>query len=431
MHISFLKGEASYFSFFGIFHCFNSASAKKHFQNQGKYILGSLAFLFFHVFSYAQQYHTSSNAVSIDNESNATTGWTSPGATITSDATSPYNGSYALRVEATGTSDSSRRFEYTFTATVGQVFDVSIWAKAGSQSVDPAFAAWEGVSGFTNPTVINSGTTWTEYTFTVTATATSVVVRAYTGSGSQGATGDVLFIDAVSIVAQDSEVPTAPTLTSSGQTDTTVDLSWSGATDNVGVTGYKIYKDGTLEAPLGNVSTYQVTGLSPNTSYNFTITALDVAGNESSPSTAVPLTTNASSSGSSVWSESSGVASYTGEVAVGTSAVPNGYKLAVEGKIRSREVRVDQDNWADYVFKSDYPLLSLDEVQQYINDYGHLPNIPSAKEVKRSGLQLGEMNKLLLEKIEELTLHLIEQQQQLQKQQLEIEALQELLNKEK
>lgn len=429
MHISFLKGEASYFSFFGIFHCFNSFNCKKHFQNQGKYILGSLVFLFFHSLINAQQIHTQSNAVSISSETSATEGWIGS-ATISSDTTDPLDGNYSLKIVATSLSPDNRRASYTFSANIGDIFDISIWAKSGSQTDDPAFANWDGVSGYSNPTVISTDGTWAEYNFTVTATATTVVIKAYTGSTSS-AIGDILYLDKVSILKQDSESPVAPTLTSSGQTDTTVDLSWSGATDNVGVTGYKIYKDGTLEASLGNVSTYQVTELSPNTGYSFTITALDAAGNESSPSTAVPVTTNASSSGSSVWSESGGVASYSGEVAVGTSAVPTGYKLAVEGKIRSREVRVDQDNWADYVFKSDYYLHSLDEIQEFILENGHLPNIPSAEEVKRSGIELGEMNKLLLEKIEELTLHLIQQQQQLGKQQLEIEVLQELLNKTK
>ncbi|MEX0275122.1 MAG: hypothetical protein AB3N16_12165 [Flavobacteriaceae bacterium] len=113
-------------------------------------------------------------------------------------------------------------------------------------------------------------------------------------------------------------------------------------------------------------------------------------------------------SGTSVWSEANTTASYDGEVAIGTSSVPVGYKLAVEGKIRTREVRVDQDTWPDYVFKTDYDLPSLDFIQKHIQEKGHLPNIPSATEVEVNGIELGEMNKLLLEKIEELTLHIIQ-----------------------
>ncbi|PRX57198.1 fibronectin type III domain-containing protein [Flagellimonas meridianipacifica] len=212
----------------------------------------------------------------------------------------------------------------------------------------------------------------------------------------------------------DSQSPTTPTLSSTGQSETTIDLSWSGATDNVGVTGYKMYKDNILETTLGNVSSYQVVGLSASTTYQFKIRALDAAGNESGDSNIVSVTTDPSSgsggnSGSgSVWSEDNAVASYTGSVAVGRSSVPSGYKMAVEGKIRTREVRVDQDNWPDYVFRDDYELPSLEEIQKHITEKGHLPNIPSATEVEEMGVELGEMNKLLLEKIEELTLYILE-----------------------
>ena len=196
-----------------------------------------------------------------------------------------------------------------------------------------------------------------------------------------------------------------------------MNLSWSGATDNVAVTGYNVFKDSNLEATLGNVNTYQVTGLTANTSYSFTVSALDAAGNESVQSTAVPVTTNATSgggSGSSVWTESGSTASYNGEVAIGTNSVPSGYKLAVDGNIRTREIRLDQDTWPDYVFEEGYDLPSLEEIQDFINKHGHLPNIPSAKEVESNGMAVGEMNKLLLEKIEQLMLFTIEQQKRIE-----------------
>ncbi len=226
----------------------------------------------------------------------------------------------------------------------------------------------------------------------------------------------------------DTQPPTAPTLSSTGQSETTTDLSWSGATDNVGVTGYKIFKDGALEATLGNVITYQVTGLTADTVYNFTVTALDAAGNESVMSNAVSITTNSSGGGSSgggssVWSESSSVASYTGDVGVGTSTVPNGYKMAIDGKLITEEVKVQlSGNWPDYVFAEDYNLPSLKEIQRHIKENGHLPNIPSAREAKANGIELGEMNKLLLEKIEELTLYILQLEQKNQ-------AIEKRLNK--
>ncbi len=98
---------------------------------------------------------------------------------------------------------------------------------------------------------------------------------------------------------------------------------------------------------------------------------------------------------------------------IGTGTVPtnssfNNYKLAVNGKIVGKQVCTNQDTWADYVFMEDYPLPSLPEVKKYIAEHGHLKDIPSAQEVKESGLDLGEMNKLLLQKIEELSLYVIQ-----------------------
>ena len=133
------------------------------------------------------------------------------------------------------------------------------------------------------------------------------------------------------------------------------------------------------------------------------------------------------SGGISVWSETKSTASYEGEVAVGTSSVPAGYKLAVEGKIRTREVRVDQDTWPDYVFDKDYPLPTLEEIKEHIQEKGHLPKMPPAKEVQTNGVALGKMNHLLLEKIEELTLYVLQQDELLKKQQKEIELLKEKL----
>ncbi len=96
-----------------------------------------------------------------------------------------------------------------------------------------------------------------------------------------------------------------------------------------------------------------------------------------------------------------------GKVGIGT-ANPDS-KLTVKGSIHAEEVKVDLSvPWPDYVFKEEYDLKSLEEVQNYINEHGHLPNIPSAKDMEENGVQLGEMNMKLLEKIEELTLYIIE-----------------------
>ncbi|CAM1344757.1 hypothetical protein [Tenacibaculum amylolyticum] len=104
-----------------------------------------------------------------------------------------------------------------------------------------------------------------------------------------------------------------------------------------------------------------------------------------------------------------------GQVSIGTTNTPSNYKLAVAGKIISEEITVKlQSAWPDYVFTNDYKLPTLKEVEQHIKEKGHLENIPSAKEVQENGIKLGEMNKKLLEKVEELTLYTIQQQKEIE-----------------
>ncbi|WP_083988570.1 DUF536 domain-containing protein [Chryseobacterium arthrosphaerae] len=94
-----------------------------------------------------------------------------------------------------------------------------------------------------------------------------------------------------------------------------------------------------------------------------------------------------------------------------------------DGKIHAKEIEVKADVWADYVFKKDYQLKSLEEVAKHIESKGHLPNIPSAEEVLKNGINVAEMDAKLLEKIEELTLYSIEQNKQLKSQSEEIKEL--------
>ena len=105
-----------------------------------------------------------------------------------------------------------------------------------------------------------------------------------------------------------------------------------------------------------------------------------------------------------------------GTVGIGTIDT-KGFKLGVNGKIAATEVKVaTYNNWPDYVFTKEYKLPTLQEVAQHIKKKGHLQNIPSAKEVKENGgIELGEMNRKLLEKIEELTLYTIQQQKEIEK----------------
>lgn len=111
-----------------------------------------------------------------------------------------------------------------------------------------------------------------------------------------------------------------------------------------------------------------------------------------------------------------------GNVGIGTTD-PGAYKLAVKGTIAAQRVKVTQEVWPDYVFHQDYKLPALSEVEKYIKENQHLPEIPSAAEVQKDGLDLGEMNKKLLQKVEELTLYLLEQQQQINEQNKRIKQL--------
>jgi hypothetical protein len=107
----------------------------------------------------------------------------------------------------------------------------------------------------------------------------------------------------------------------------------------------------------------------------------------------------------------------TGNVGIGTNNPT--YKLSVLGNIRSTEVVVET-GWADYVFDKKYKLAPLYEVEEFIQQNKHLPNIPSAKEIKSKGLHLGDTQKRMMEKIEELTLYIIQQQK-------EIDALKKIM----
>ncbi|NAY93418.1 hypothetical protein GTQ34_16020 [Muricauda sp. JGD-17] len=424
-----------------------------------------------------------------------------------------------------------------------------------------------GVTGYhvyRNGVIIANNISSTSYQDTGLSPSTTYnfSVRALDATGNVSIDSNI--VSATTDNTSDTQAPTAPTLSSIGQTDTTVDLSWNNATDNVGITGYKIFRGSTLEITLSDVNTYQVTGLTSDTSYSFTVMALDAAGNESAGSNIVTVTTN-SSSGSG---NGQPIEYYEGKLSFGNSSVgwyklatfdlagngshnsiivdaninyvrtseagyaasaklfiregatqggrwsysitgtqigdyikykkvndttyelfgyspgnyghisirlaltseaalivtvpttkvlvPNpdvyldvpkiskasifvdnlgigtfntsSYKLAVNGKIRANEIKVET-GWADYVFANEYSLPTLLEVEQHIKEKGHLINIPSAEEVEQNGIHLGEMNKLLLEKIEELTLYAIQQQKELQELQEVNRKLEERLQK--
>ncbi|MFC1616814.1 hypothetical protein ACFL2K_01185 [Candidatus Margulisiibacteriota bacterium] len=131
-----------------------------------------------------------------------------------------------------------------------------------------------------------------------------------------------------------------------------------------------------------------------------------------------------------------------GNVSIGTPNPKPGYKLTVNGGIYAESIRVRNDvavntitlhpqTWSDFVFEDDYNLMPLAEVENKIKEQKHLPGIPSEAEVKKNGVSVGEMQAKLLQKIEELTLYVIEQNKKINIQAEEIKELKTIVHSEK
>ncbi|OEK01912.1 hypothetical protein BFP97_10465 [Roseivirga sp. 4D4] len=173
-------------------------------------------------------------------------------------------------------------------------------------------------------------------------------------------------------------------------------------------------------------------GFSTANKYNVSILAYDHNGGGSSPD---GLSINgvdgvSFSTGSNTRNERMRVAQ-NGNVGIGTTSPTE--KLEVNGTIRSKKVKVDANGWPDYVFASSYGLRTLGELESYIKENKHLPEVPSAKEVETNGLDLGDMDATLLRKVEELTLYLIQESKEkddLKKENKELkETLQDVLER--
>lgn len=103
-----------------------------------------------------------------------------------------------------------------------------------------------------------------------------------------------------------------------------------------------------------------------------------------------------------------GTAVFENDVSIG-----DGFYCDDEGNLKVRKLEVTTLNWPDYVFSEGHPMMTLPETEHYIKRHGHLPDIPSAAEAEQNGVDLGEMNRLLLQKVEELTLYAIDLQKQI------------------
>lgn len=101
-----------------------------------------------------------------------------------------------------------------------------------------------------------------------------------------------------------------------------------------------------------------------------------------------------------------------GRVGIGTEILGDEI-LGVRGKIRAAEIKVESQNWPDYVFAENYNLTSLPELERYILKNKHLPDVPEATKVQLEGIEMGKLNSILIKKIEELTLHLIQKDKEI------------------
>jgi hypothetical protein len=162
---------------------------------------------------------------------------------------------------------------------------------------------------------------------------------------------------------------------------------------------------------LGNQTTYgggyiEVNG-SGNYGYNI-VSKSNLALNNSAPTKLfVGLNTNATKEVFGVYSNGQ---TYIGPQIISSSSIHTDYKLSVDGKIVAKSIYVllpTGGDWADYVFQDNYKLTPLKEIETFVKRNKHLPEIPSAREIEENGINLGQMDALLLKKIEELTLHMI------------------------
>lgn len=129
------------------------------------------------------------------------------------------------------------------------------------------------------------------------------------------------------------------------------------------------------------------------------------------------------------WTQAGTTVHYmAGAVGIGTTT-PTTYKLAVNGTIGSKEVKVENTSaaWPDYVFATDYTLPSLKEVEIFVKQNKHLPGVPSQQDIARDGHALGETDVVLLKKVEELTLYLIEQSKLLEEQAKQLKTLEKTI----
>ncbi len=232
-------------------------------------------------------------------------------------------------------------------------------------------------------------------------------------TGGTPGTGKILTSDASGLASWQDPAPALPSA-SNGQTLRHNGTSW--------ITNSTLYNDGTNVgigtsspgAKLEVAGQIKITGGTPGAGKILTSDASGLASWASPPSSLPSATTGQTMRyDGSTWIASSLVYNDGSRIGIGTTSPDVSYMLSVKGKIRAEEVVVET-GWADFVFAEDYRLPPLSEVRRIIRTEKHLPGIPTAAEVKAKGVSVGQMQTRLLQKIEELTLYAIAQQDELQ-----------------
>lgn len=369
---------------------------KKKKLNNSIYL--TVLLLFFYSQTQAQEIHTQSNAANATNESATITGWTKSSGTLVASSDEQYTGSHSLKITTTNTASWTRAI-YNFDVELGEEYIIKIHAKSDAPE-RPGFWAFQGFSNFTGQEITNE---WAEYTFNLTADATTAAVLIYPGLPSNP--GDTVYIDNVSIVkASDQTTTTGSLWTQSGD-----DIFFIGGRVGVGATpGYKFQVNGDIAANNGIFSINPANNLATvRLQWQENLARIRVGGNGAGASSGLDIQGPSDTSLLRIHGN--------GKIGIGTTVVPSEYMLAVDGKIITEELKVQLSTaWPDYVFLNDYKLLSLSELAQFIEKNKHLPKIPSATEVTENGIEIGEMNRLLVEKIEELTLYILEQEKRVE-----------------
>lgn len=194
----------------------------------------------------------------------------------------------------------------------------------------------------------------------------------------------------------------------------------------IGVSGLRYLKSGTANVSVGSESFRSLDNGSNNINLGYSNARNILSGNNNIfiGTNIVPY--NATSPNNELnignWivgnNGTIGIGQFTNQLpADGIAADGGKYKLFVKDGIKTEKVKVDiaaNNGWADYVFEKDYKLMPLNSVEKFIKENGHLPEVPTTEEAIKNGIELKEMNILLLKKIEELTLYTIEQQKRIE-----------------